>query len=64
MLAVMENIGGCLVDGNRPGVGHGIGMLLPNVELEGFEMKFTCCHNRCIFLPAKVNMRVFSNKEI
>ena len=62
--AVMEDIGGCLVDGDRAGVGCGVCVLLSYVELKGLEVKFACCHNRCVFLLAKLWRMEISNKKL
>ena len=61
--AVMEDIGGCLVDGDRAGVGCGVGVFLSYMELKGLEVKFTCSHNRCVFLLAKLWCIEISNKK-
>ena len=62
--AVMEDIGGCLVNRNRAGVGCGIGVLLTHVELKSFEVEFLRCHNSYVFLLAKLWRLAFSNKKL
>ena len=62
--AVMEDIGGSLVNRNRASVGSGIGVLLTHVELKGFEVEFLRCHNSCVFLLAKLWCEDFSNKKL
>ena len=63
MLRVVEDVGRGQVDRNRPGVGDGVGLLLPHMELEGLESLsfrvvrslgyvvghgFHLCLNRCM----------------
>ena len=48
VLGVVEDIGGSLVDGHRAGIGDGIGLLLTDVQLKGFEMQFTLAHDKIL----------------
>ena len=48
MLGVVEHIRSRCIDGNGTGIGYGIGLLLTNVELQGF--KFILRHNNNLFL--------------
>ena len=41
VLGVMEHIGGGGIDGDGPGVGGGIGLLLTHMELKGLEFILT-----------------------
>ena len=61
--AVMEDIGGSLINRNRASIGCGIGVLLTHVELKGFKVEFLRCHISCVFLLAKLWRLAFSNKK-
>ena len=42
----MEHVGGGLIDGDRPGAGGGIGLLLTHVELEGLKVIGVVVHKK------------------
>ena len=63
MLGVVEDIGGGKIDGDGSGVGCRVRMLLPHMELKGFEVEFVRAHNQFVFLSAKVAYPGVSNKE-
>jgi hypothetical protein len=48
MLGIMENIGGGEVDGDGAGVGCRVRMLLPHMELKGFEVEFVRAHDQFV----------------
>ena len=50
VFAAVEDVGGSLVDGDRAGVGGGVGMLLSHVELKGLEVQFAGAHIRSFYI--------------
>ena len=59
---IVEDIGGCLIDGNCAGIGSGIGLLLADMKLQRF--KFIVRHDDTSFFNVVFVFLYHSRKEV